>query len=157
MGEHLFTGGDLRLLGSAVLEGAQVVVGGVHLLAGGNAQLAAVGIRPDSGQDQRGQCDDQHHDQGNGSHLVFQQALAAVLEEGGGGTHLHHVRLILGTGRHKGVQIHMQTERFFQHISSPLPYSSVMRGSTALYRMSLTRFITTISVASTMVVPMISG
>ena len=34
-------------------------------------------------------------------------------------------------------------------------YSSVMRGSTTLYRISLTRFMTTISVASMIVVPMI--
>ena len=44
----------------------------------------------------------------------------------------------------------------FFNISFP-PYSNVMRGSTTLYRMSLTRFIMTISAASTMVVPIISG
>ena len=37
------------------------------------------------------------------------------------------------------------------------PYSRLMRGSTTLYRMSLTRFITTIRTARTIVVPMTMG
>ena len=58
-----------------------------------------------------------------------------------------------------GIKASMSTWRLngFFSISLRPPYSSVIRGSTALYRMSLTRFMTTIRVASTMVVPMIRG
>ena len=38
-----------------------------------------------------------------------------------------------------------------------LPYSKVIRGSTTLYRISVTRFITTINTARMIVVPMIIG
>ena len=48
-------------------------------------------------------------------------------------------------------------DNFLRFIFTCPPYSRLMRGSTTLYRMSLSRFITTIREASTMVVPMIRG
>ena len=57
-------------------------------------------------------------------------------------------------GRKSSIFTCMLKGLFLILISSP-PYSRVILGSTTLYRISLTRFIITIRVARTMVVPMI--
>ena len=116
--EDIFTGIDLLHLSSAVLHGSKVVVGSVNGLAGLDAELLLVGVRPDHRQKDRGKRDEDDHAHADEGDLVLVQALAAVLEEGGGGAHLYHV-LLLGIGsQDKIVQVDLEAEGFLIHNST---------------------------------------
>ena len=170
MGEDLLSRLHPGLLRFRVLEGFQVVIGSVHRPAGPYAKHGLIFIGPEEGDKDRSHRDQQDDPEAHHGDLVFAKPPHTVLKSGRGRPHLDHIFLFFFTCRQQVIHIHLHAQPFqiAVHVTSisrrPAqkpqcgmqdPYSSVIRGSTILYMMSLIRFMTTIRVASTIVVPMI--
>ena len=134
MGEELFAFLHALELGFAPGEGGQVVIGSIHGLSGPHTEHGVIGVGPYHGQDNAGKRDENDQNQTDGGHPVFQQAFAAILKEGAGGTHARNILLVLFGGREKRVGIQMHAEGLVgaEQMCFPLSQSNSMRGSTTL-------------------------
>ena len=93
--EYLFTVIHSCLLRGAVLKGLEVVVAVVNGAALADAEHLLISVGPEERNNNR---TDSYYDNKNGAYgcdLVFQKAFYAVFEEGGGGTHLCEIFLVL--------------------------------------------------------------
>ena len=90
-------------------------------------------------------------------YLVLTQAAHTILERSCGRPHLDHIFLFFLCSRNEiiGVHLYIQVFHNITHFTA-LHHSRLILGSTTLYMISLTRFMITIKVASTIVVPIIS-
>ena len=101
---------DLLQLRLPIGKGRQIIIGRVHGFARVHPQHLVVGIRPEHGDKDGRERDDNDDDQRYGRDAVSQQALHAVLKEGGGRPHLNHVALFfLGRGE-EIVHVHMHAK-----------------------------------------------
>ena len=107
MGEDLLPCFDVLELRLAVGEGREVIIGGVHGFARVHPQHLVIGIGPEHGDEDGREGDDDNNDQRDGRHTVSQQALHAILEEGGGRPHLDHIPLFFFARGEEIVHVHV--------------------------------------------------
>jgi hypothetical protein len=92
----------------AVFEGGEIQIASVYVAGIIHPKHFLVAIRPEHGKENTGQGEDNDDNEADGSNGVLEKALDTVLEEGGGGAHLHHIFLFLvGVGQ-EGVNVQMK-------------------------------------------------
>ena len=119
-------------LGLTVFEGSEVVIGRVNGSAELNAKHLVIRIRPEKGNNDTADNYQSDNDKADQSDFVFHKSLYAVTEKGSGGTHLHHIRLVICGCGEKRVNVKLHIEIFVCHYNASPIYSRVMRGSMTL-------------------------
>ena len=145
-----------------VVEGGQVGRSGVSDAVDGDHLFIA--IRNEERRKDHHQDDQKQNDHTHDGQRVLHETAHTVPEERRGLCHDVLLTLFCVGGRFELFRIHLQREEplfwggnieILRHESPLLSQSSLIRGSTILYRMSLTRFMRIMMKARKMVVPMI--
>ena len=134
------------------------ILHGVQILASFDLCLVIIGIkcRHDKGKDHNYN----NNEEADHSNLILTKSAEAILPEAHALTHDDLALLLFFIRRHKIIRFifYMKAHsiRFFhRYLPSCSSYFNLILGSTSLYTISTSTFMTTISVARKMVVPMI--
>ena len=153
---------DVSLLHRGIVERSEVRGGRVSDTVDGDHLLIAVGNEERS--EDHHEDDQEQNDHTHDGQRVLHEAAHTVPEERRGLRHDVLLTFFGVGGRFELFRIHLQREEplfwggnieILRHKSPLLSQSSLIRGSTILYRMSLTRFMRIMMKARKMVVPMI--